>query len=234
MCCNNRRAARAERSYGRRNQPEPAADITSLIGAIQEVKLASHGIDSRAQLGHRTMPPAHTAELDAQTRGIERGIAYDDPSAADEEKEAQAQRGMVDFEELPSYEDSTGASSKPSILRDLQPEYTPTTSKAPFAYTKQSRLPGSNTEAAVLSNLEVFRTSLLSYSQGARHARKDARHAAKTLVKDLHAQEIARVRSERGYLECGERKQVKRELKPVKDMLKGAVWEAKRERKGRY
>jgi len=179
------------------------------------------------------MPSAYTAELDAQTRGVERGVAYDYPSAADEKKQAQAQKESVDFEELPSYEDSTGA-SKRSISRESQPQHTPATSEASFEHTTQPQLPRSSTEAALLSNLEVFRTSLLSYSQGYRGAKKEAKHAARSFVKDLRAQEIAKIRSERGYLECGERKQVKRELKPVKDMLKGAVWEAKMERKGRY
>lgn len=234
MCGNRRRAARYQGSYGRRNRREPATDgIASIIGAIQEIKLAGHGIDSRARTGYGTMPSAYTAELDAQTRGVERGVAYDYPSAADERKQAQAQKETVDFEELPSYEDSTGA-SKRSIPRESQPQYTPATSDASFEHMTQPHLSRSNPEAALLSNLEVFRTSLLSYSQGSRGAKKEAKHAARSFVEDLRAQEIDRIRSERGCLECGERKQVKRELKPVKDMLKGAVWEAKMERKGRY
>ena len=181
------------------------------------------------------MPAAHAADIDTQTNDVERGVVHDYPSAADEKKNLHKEK--IDFEELPSYEASTGARSEASTSSTTrEPQYTPATSEASFNHNTQpqTHLPRNNTETLLLSNLDTFRTSLLSYSQGVRGAKKDAKHAAKSFVKDLRAQEMAKIRSERGYLEHGERKQVKRELKPVKEMLKNAVWEAKQERKARY
>lgn len=242
MCGNQRRAARYNGACGSRNQREAATgSIASIIGAIQEIKLASHGIDSKAPTGYSTMPTVHIAEQDSHIRGIERGVTHDYPYAADEKK--RLQKETVAFEELPSYEASTGVRSGSSASSTVgEPIYTPATSEASYTPDRRdyhqaqphNQLPSRVDDSPLLHQLEVFRTSLLSYTQGAPGARKDAKHAARSMVRDLRAQEMERSRGESGCLKSSERKQVRRELKLVKDVLRDAVWEAKQERKGRH
>ena len=232
MCCNNnRRAARYERRQDRRQVA--AGGIASIIGAIQEIRLAGNGMASRAPAGDGKMLAPETAELDRKDQGFERGVVYDQPYPSAAEEKKQTQRDRVPFEELPTYEASTGYSTPGPVPREQQPRsQVPETPR----YTSQSYSSQVTAEARLTSNpnLERFRTSLIDYSNGARGAKKDAKWAAKKFVKDLKAEEIKKVREERRYLEPGEQKEIKRELRPVKEMLKGAVREVKAERKGRY
>lgn len=136
---------------------------------------------------------------------------------------------MADSEKLPSYDDSIAGDQ--STARNI-----PTDNKQAAETTRAFEVPqfsqptnaGAQGELAV--GLTQFQSALASYKNGACGGRRQAKRAAKNLVYDMYAAEVARRRAEKEYLECGERKQIKRDLKPVKQMLKSAVWEAKRER----
>ena len=181
-------------------------NVASLVGALQETKLAAHGIDSKALHG---VPQSYQDEKSKQqVEDVERGVVHD--FAMDEK------RGFVQFEVLPRYEQLT------------RPEPRIATENA----EPQPGLQPSVTQVMILEYLEPFRQSVLAYRQGACGAKCDAKRAAKNFVKDLYNQERARRRAVNGQLECGARKEIKRELKPVKQMLKAAVKEVKRERCG--
>lgn len=204
--------------------PPHAGGVTAVIGMLQQMRL---GTASQQQ---PPPPMAYNAGLENQTRGV----VF--PSAADEKRaEAQKTQAEVQFEELPSYDESTGNRS---------PASTPTVAPAALHQTKSAEqiyqphqdeampaLHRSNTDM-MLGRLEQFRSGLQQYKDGAHNGKWVAKRAAKTFMRDLYDQEMEKRRSEKGHLACGERKQVRRELKPVKHMLKSAVWEAKRERKG--
>lgn len=194
-----------------------SGEIAAVINTIRDIKLASKGIDSRARTDDM---PARGPEL----QEVERGVVREFPSAEQEKKALQ--RETVNFEVLPTYEESTETRTPVAT----SPIFTPATAGAAQEVALPQQPQRSNPQTIILGNLEAFRSSLLAYKQGASYAKRDAKRAGKIFFRDLYDQEMARRSGGRGHLECGERKQLKRELKPVKQMLKTAVWEAKRER----
>ena len=214
-------AASQQGEYGPGRQG--GGPITGLIGALQQIRLGAS----------QQQPPMVKANpYEDQTRGV----AY--PSAADEKRsEAQQQNAQIHFEELPSYDESIGARSPPSQSANTTTRGMPSPTEDIIQDVYQPNpqkpaLPRSNTEQMV-ARLADLHSSVQEYRSGADDRKWVAKKAAKRFVKDLYAQEMEKRKAQRGgYLECGERKEIKRELKPVKQMLKAAVWEAKQQRKG--
>lgn len=220
MCCANKRAARhgarGHRGTGSQFQ-HLNSGVIAIMNALNDIKLANHGIDSKIQTGY--LASQQPVVTDTQFGGVERGVVTDP-----EKDEKALQSATIAFEELPSYEASAGIpASQPGATQTHV--YVPEAPQQPLSV---------NTQTKVLDNLEVFRSSLLEYRQGVHGAKKDAKRAAKTMVRELWEQEVVARRAEKGSLECGERKSIKREVRPVKQMLKSAIWEAKAERRGHF
>lgn len=187
------------------SRPSASANIASIVGAIQQIRLGSNQYQQQSVM--KQVP----SQIDTQTRGV----TY--PSAIDE-KHAHDLGEKVEIEELPSYEASTGMT-----VRNLPPQ------QPPMQEVKAvSTIPGQPSNRIVTLGLEHFNTGLEAYRHGDNRA---AKRAAKSFVKDLYSQEMERRRAGKGYLACGERQQIKRDLRPIKEMMKEAVREAKMERR---
>lgn len=224
MCGNKRRQARmhGHPACGRRSHhATQAGGVAAIIGTLQSMRL-----------GNASQQPPMTITRDANLDTQSHGVVY--PSAAAEKQaEAQHEAAQVQFEELPSYDQSTRSRSTP--------EEFDTTHAVPmrggdYVYHPHPdesvpTLHRSNTDG-MIDRLQQFRSGLQQYKDGAHDGKWVAKRAARSFMRDLYDQEVEKRKGDKGYLQCGERKQVRRELKPVKHMLKTAVWEAKMERKG--
>ena len=219
MCCGNKRAQ--YHGCGRRgvNYQSQRSDggVMAIMNALSSIKLANHGIDSSIKQGY--LPAQQPAT--PHSADVEKGVVNDF-----EKDEKTLQPPAVAFEELPSYEETTG---------------TPRVQPQPQTYTPETIFSQTNQQTRLLDGLEVFRTSLLDYQQGVRGAKKDAKRAARSVVRDVWRQEVEQRRAERSSLEYDNRKSIKHEfrsikheVKPLKQMLKSAVRDAKAERRGHY
>lgn len=220
MCCNKRRQARLNAyggyGYGSCRTSPAGSNIAAIVGSLQQMRLGNGQVQQQVPVSNQML-----RAVDAQTQGV----TY--LSAQDEKRDIKFDE-KLDFEELPSYEASTGESDRripaqttPTIRQDAQ-EVKIGQSQVQLQHQPSNRM--------VLMGLEHFNTGLEAYRNG---DNKSAKRAAKSFVRDLYAQEVERRRSARGggCLECGERKQIRRELQPLKEMMKEAVREAKIERR---
>ncbi|KAK5075988.1 hypothetical protein LTR64_008567 [Lithohypha guttulata] len=208
MCGHNRRKAYATEcgADNRRGYGtlSHSGDISAIVGALGKMK-----IKSTARPYHQAPTTTKAARSSSQKNGVLYATDVDSRQAR-----AQQQNDLTS-EQLPSYDEVVGSQNVPSSQ----------TTPAVVA------LPSSKNES-ILTRLDEFRFDLEQYKTGARGGKWVVKRAAKGLAKELYYQEIEQRRGMKGYLQCGERKQVRRDLKPVKQMLNDAVWEARRERRG--
>lgn len=216
MCGHKRRAARrAECGYVR---PRPAqAAVIAIIDGIQQMRIAS-------QQQQASIPTATRAtELGQQTRGV---IYH----SVDDEKTDPLQRenGEIQFEVLPTYEEVTQTRSpRPTAVETVTVPTRPIEEIDTATARGLSTLP--NSQSVASKGLHEFNLALNSYRNGARGGRRQAKRAARNLVHELVIQERARIEASHGPLACGQRKQIRKDLNPVKAILKNAVREVKRE-----
>lgn len=85
----------------------------------------------------------------------------------------------------------------------------------------------------VMQSYDRLQQALASYRDNGRSGRLPAKRAARALLRDLCEEEIARRRSQRGRLECGERRSIKRELQGLKEEMRNSVWAIKQEHRNR-
>lgn len=219
MCCNKRRQARLNAcgAYSRGScgaTSHAGSNLAAVISALQQARLNSGPPQHGQQLSSTTQVPR---DINAQTQGV----VY--PSALDEKHGVQV-NDTVDYEELPSYQASTEKSDQSKPFPTTPVVHPVETQDRVF----DSTIDQQPSHPVVLLGLQHFDTGLDAYRRG---DNKGAKRAVKIFVKELYTQEMERRRSAKGYLECGERKQIKRELRPLKEMLKETVREAKTERR---
>lgn len=218
MCGGQRRAARCGGSYGAGNhytrQHGGQSLVLGLIEGIQQIRLASQQQRALAAMSAPVAP--QTAGFEGQTQGV----IYAD------EKRQMPQQEDVNYEVLPTYEEvadveKTGVSDAEATAAQYnEASYVPT----------RIELPNNANRSLNPSGLNEFNTALAAYRESECGGYCRARRAAKNLVRELASQEVARLEATHGRLACGQRKQIRKDLKPVKNMLKAAVKEARRER----
>lgn len=206
--------------------------INDIVGALNELKLALHGIDSK------NLPVRQQdALLVNQEDGLERGVVNDRPSAVelpsplDEKTPLKSQQTTIDV--LPSYEECAqpmaehirGQNAAPTAFApDINNRFLPTSNSAPVHQALVTDQGG----------FEQFRLALLQYSQGTRGAKRNVKMAARGYMSALFEQQMARRQQQNGRRCCGQRRQVKQDLRPIKDLLKTAIKDVRHERKMQY
>lgn len=190
----------SSRSYGTLNRKD---DIAAVIGAVRGLKLDNSF----------TSQPRSQIEVE----GVQANLSS-------EPKQMEAfQHESAGFEELPTYEQSTGVRQTPTL-----PSFNPLSAPSVPPMLRRT------TTQILLQQVTEFRANL-NQAEHQRHWKRDAKRAARDLVRELYDREIERRRmaSSGGYLECGERGQVRRDLKPLKHALKEAIWEVRSRRSTR-
>lgn len=161
------------------------------------------------------------------------GVIYTPTPAALGDKEKTAEH-TIGYEVLPTYNESVGSEEAAARNAPMDNKQAPEAARS-FNEIDVPQILGSGDQGVsgvFAAGLTRFQSALASYNNGSCGGRREAKRAAKNLVHEMYAAEMARRRAQEGRLECGERKQIKRDLKPVKRMLKNAVWEAKSTRSG--
>ena len=219
MCCNNRRQARLN-GYGRQ-QYDAVHNISAVIGILQQLRLGSTQQQTRSL--DATMPESFE-------QGQTRGIAYS--SITNEKAQEACLDRAPEYAELPSYEDSTRPTPVVSAAIPITRNAAQQTNRPQPMNTGAVR-PTSNTEL-IVSSLEQFNSGLQMYRRGKCGGRGTAKRAARAFVRDMFEQELEKRKGSKGYLEFGERKQIRRELKPLKQIMKDAVHEAREDRRNAW
>lgn len=185
-----------------------------LIEGVQQMRLASQQQALAAASTQAPVPsPAatDTAELEPQTRGV----VY--PLVNGDEKKQMPQQEEVNYEVLPTYEETV---TNTTSTRSAEAPYVPT----------PNVLPKGVSQSLPESGLNEFNTALVSIREGECGGRCRAKRAARDLLKDLANQEAARFEATYRPITCAQRKQIRKDLAPMKSILKAAVREAKRDR----
>lgn len=206
---------------------------------MQQVRLGGATTGSAARQPERSYRGSPTiSELDSRSQT--QGVIYTPDSTVfgDDDYDEKIEVRRASMEELPSYDESVEGRRSPAARnapmdnkQGMQmPEAIYQTRSVDDDYHME-REPRSN--GVLPTGMTQFQSALTSYREGACCGRGRAKRAAKNVIHEMYAAEMARRQTEKGRLECGERKQIKRDLKPVKQVLKNAVWEAKNARKAR-
>ncbi|KAJ9652877.1 hypothetical protein H2198_007879 [Neophaeococcomyces mojaviensis] len=206
--------------------------VAGVIEAIQQIRLG--GATARPAAHHDTQSlPKPVSQQQTQ------GVIYTPASTVvgDDERTHSEKDGL---EMPPTYDESVDGDRLATRNTPMDNKH-PMEMPEPMYQTQsvedqyhQQQLPRANGGAlgVLAAELTQFQSALTSYREGACGGRGRTKRAAKHLVHEMYAAEMARRQAETGRLVCGERKQIKRDLKPVKQMLKSAVWEAKSQRRG--
>lgn len=225
MCGHKRRAARCGGAYGagyHAAQPHAGRSaVLGLIEGIQQMRLASQqrALDTTSTPVSVPIAPRDT-NLPSQTKGVVYDLGNVDG------KRQMPLGGDINFEVLPTYEqaasvDTPRATTSEGVLeKPTEAAYVPTLVE----------LPTNVNQSFASRGLSEFNAALTSYREGGCCGKGRAKRAARNLVREIASQEVARLEAVHGPLACRERKQVRRDLKPVKTLLKSAVKEIKRER----
>lgn len=161
-----------------------------------------------------TSAPVPAAPYANQSSSQTQGTIFD---LIDSDEKKGMPKEAVNFEVLPTYEEAanTGVTPNTATMKSAEATYVP-------ASVNQSL-----TSRGL--SLNDFNMALTSYREGDCCGKGRARRAAKNLVRELAAQEIARLEATHGSLALKQRKQVRRDLEPLKDVLKNVVREVRRE-----
>lgn len=165
-----------------------------------------------------TAAPRNTG-FEAQTQGV----IY--PLINNEEKKSMPQEEKINYEELPTYEEAANSGhSGVTVTRDTSTR----SAEVPYTLSKV-KLPQNISQSVSPTALAEFDSALAAYGQSECGGRCRAKRAAKGLMKELAEREAAHLGEIYRPVTCAQRKQIRKDLAPVKTILRTAIREARRE-----
>lgn len=231
MCCgNSRRAARCGGVYGASNQyARPRGGLVmGLIEGVQQMRLVAQQQALATQQQALAAPAPGSAPYSIAPQAANfgtqtRGVVY--PVTDNDEKKSMSQEESIDYEELPTYEEAantenSGATvARAALTKSAEAPYMPTNVK----------LPQNISQSVSPTSLNEFDAALAEYRQRECGGRCRAKRAARDLLRELAEREAARLQETCRPVSYAQRKQIRKDLAPVKTILKAAIREARRE-----